>query len=735
MKNQWFATTFVVATLLAQQTAEAQPPAPRRELRGTWTCTVSNLDWPNSSQTPLQQKQALITQLNALQAMNINAVVFQIRSECDAMYVSNLEPWSRFLTGQQGRAPSPLYDPLQFAIDETRRRGMELHAWMNPYRAGVNSNSTFATSHVSRNGSTFVVTFETNYWLDPGNAQTIPYLKNIVQDVVNRYDVDSIHMDDYFYPYGITTDNPFPDTTSFAANNPTGLSLANWRRQNTRNLVSGVYTTLRTTQGKNHVRLGLSPFGIYRPNNPPGISGLDSYNSIFIDSRNWLQTGIVDYMCPQLYWGRAADGYPTQQDYDALIGWWTNSTQNPLGRHVFGGLPVYKVVDDTITDPQHLVNMVTSTRNTTGASGNIHFRTGNLISTSTGVGPLLQSGLWSQADALVPASTWLDNVAPAAPVVKWQVGNNSYVIQLLPIDRKDARWFVVQSRIGSTWTTKVLPGWTEQYTVANSSTAEIAVRSVDRSGNMSAITTILTSTTPTGLEVAEGWTVVQNFEAPANNATQVLFRVPSASGTTQGIATGSTTTVTNTEWNNRLDPRVTTPGTKSNRLQFSWSVAGQGQVRATTLGATTMPNPQLDLRRGLSIAVKLPAGSLDVSLLIRETNGAGPIGADGGSTGAIERTTAPIRVVGSANWQYLYFDLPKAKLESFSGGDGDLNGNFGVLEGLLLQAVPGNPTTAITFYVDDIYQGPEQRPFGEDIYRAELEVVPVFEPEAEWLFY
>ncbi|MGF1572373.1 MAG: glycoside hydrolase family 10 protein [Sumerlaeia bacterium] len=715
----------VTASLFSICPLAAQPPQPAQEMRGTWLTTVSNLDWPDDEDTPAQQKQALISQLDQLKAMNVNTIIFQIRTECDAFYVSEFEPWSRYLTGTQGRAPSPLYDPLQFAIDETQRRGMDLHAWMNPYRAGVRRTASFHSTHISRKGLSYVETFDNNFWLDPGAPETVAYTNQIVKDVITRYDVDGLHFDDYFYPYAASATNPFPDDDTFAAFNPEGLSLGDWRRSNTESLISTIYNTLRTTPGKNHVKLGISPFGIYRPGIPAGISGLDSFNVIFIDSRKWLQDGIVDYMCPQLYWGRAADGYPSQQDYDSLISWWASPTQNPLGRPIIGGLPTYKVASNIITNPQHLVNMVTSTRNTPGALGNVHFRTGNLLSNSLGVGPLLQNNLWAESDVLIPASLWLDDQAPETPEVFWENIGGGYILKIVPPNPDDVRWNVLQYRIGNDWTTNVIPGWSLEAVVENASAQEIVVRTVDRLGNISAPVTLLTSQPPTGLPPQELPTLVQNFETSNNGDSQVMFRAPSTSGSTRGILAGSSTTVTTEEWNNRLDPLVASdPGNRSNLVQFTWANAPERRVRLTTINGGDTPNPQLDLRSGLSFAVKLPEGSLDLSVLIRETNTNGPIGTDGGFTGSIEQTI-PLRVQGSANWQYIYIDLPKAKLQSFANGDESLDGNFGVFEGLLLQAVADDPTTEFDFYIDDIYQGPKQRPFGTDNLQAEnKEILP-----------
>ncbi|MDX1971977.1 MAG: family 10 glycosylhydrolase [Candidatus Sumerlaeia bacterium] len=715
--------------------ALAQPPAVAREFRGTWLTTVSLLDWPNStSHAPERQKRDLITQLNELQSLGVNVVVFQIRSECDAIYASPYEPWSRYLTGTQGRAPAPLYDPLQFAIDETRRRGMELHAWMNPYRAGVSNTTTFAANHISRNGTPFVRTYESNFWLDPGHPDTVPYTVQIVEDVVTRYDVDGVHIDDYFYPYNTNT-VPFPDDETFASNNPNNLTKENWRRANTRNLISSLYEAIHSVPGKNDVRFGVSPFGIYRPGIPAGISGLDSFSAIYIDSRQWLQQGLVDYMAPQLYWGREADGHLSAQDFDSLIAWWASPTQNPLGRHVIAGLPTYKVgtngpaPNNQLYEPQHLINMITQTRSTPGAHGGLHFRTDNLRSTTLGVRTLLQNGIWTSANpSLTPATTWLDNQPPATPDVRWRKTGNALELQILPADSDDVRWVTLQYRTNQApndWFTQILPGRSyELYSILGGNTfLEVSVSTVDRSGNQSSAVTFFADDHSEAFDAVPSWTPLETFNSLTNNTTQALFRVPSASGTTTGINTGSTSAVTNTEWNNRLDPRLGAVISQGALLRWTWTVPGQGRVRATTSGASVKPNPVLDFNQGLSFAFKLPAGQLDLSLLLRETNtqnGGAPvaIGFNGGTTGPIEQTI-PLRLNSSPNWQYVYIDLPNAKLNSFADGDGNLDHAYGVLEALLLEAVPGSPTATMEFYVDDFYQGPEMNPFGNERYKAE----------------
>ena len=266
------------------------PPSPPREFRAAWIATVGNSSWPSKSGlTTAQQKSELIAILDRTVALKMNAVIFQVRPACDALYQSSIEPWSEYLTGVQGRAPSPFYDPLAFAITEAHKRGLELHAWFNPFRAHhFQATSPIANNHISKSHPEWVRGYGKYLWLDPGDSAVRDYSLRVVMDVVKRYDVDGVHFDDYFYPYreknskGVEMD--FPDSQTwkkFGAES--GLARDDWRRRNVDRFMEKVYLSIK--QEKPWVKFGISPFGIWRPQNPPSIKGFDAYAEIFADSR------------------------------------------------------------------------------------------------------------------------------------------------------------------------------------------------------------------------------------------------------------------------------------------------------------------------------------------------------------------------------------------------------------------------------------------------------------------
>ncbi|MBI3787404.1 MAG: family 10 glycosylhydrolase [Ignavibacteriales bacterium] len=291
---------FTIVFFLLVSSSFAQVP-PKRELRAAWVATVSNIDWPlrnsnGTAKTPGEQQTDLLTLLDSLQQrLGMNAVMFQIRPSCDAFYKSSIEPWSEWLTGAQGQAPSdPNYDPLQIAIDACRARGMELHAWFNPYRAVVNANtSTIADNHVTRTKSHLIRDYMSNNIpikvLDPGEPETRTYVTSVIMDVVRRYDIDAVHFDDYFYPYPVTG-LAFPDAATYNTYGG-GLPLGDWRRDNVNKLIKMISDSIKVV--KPRVKFGISPFGIWKnqSSDPSGsaTTGLESYSAIYADTRKWLQ--------------------------------------------------------------------------------------------------------------------------------------------------------------------------------------------------------------------------------------------------------------------------------------------------------------------------------------------------------------------------------------------------------------------------------------------------------------
>jgi len=266
------------------------PPAAAREFRGVWVATVGNLDWPSKpGLSTAKQKAELLAILDRASSLKLNAVILQVRPACDALYASEFEPWSEVLSGKMGQAPQPLYDPLAFAVEETHNRGMELHAWFNPYRARQTTAKTPASpNHISRTHPELVRTYGSHLWLDPGEQAVQDHSINVILDVVKRYDIDGVHLDDYFYPYpekGASHNAiDFPDDPSWRRYQRGGgqLNRDDWRRENVNQFIGRLYTEIKNT--KPWVKFGVSPFGIWRPNNPPGTKGMDAFQELHADS-------------------------------------------------------------------------------------------------------------------------------------------------------------------------------------------------------------------------------------------------------------------------------------------------------------------------------------------------------------------------------------------------------------------------------------------------------------------
>ena len=321
---------------------QQQSPYPKREFRGAWIQAVNG----QFRGIPTEKlKQTLIDQLNSLQGAGINAIIFQVRPEADALYASQLEPWSRFLTGVQGQAPSPYWDPMQFMIDECHKRGMEFHAWINPYRVKTSLKSELSPNHLYNIHPEWVVTYNNQLFFDPALPESRRHICMVVADIVSRYDVDAIHMDDYFYPYP-AKGMDFPDDASFARYGGGFTNRADWRRSNVNILIQKIHETIRGL--KPWVKFGISPFGIYRneKNDPLGskTNGLQNYDDLYADVLLWARNGWVDYNIPQIYW---QIGHPAA-DYETLVKWWAKNTEN---RPLFIGQSVMNTIQNA--DPKN----------------------------------------------------------------------------------------------------------------------------------------------------------------------------------------------------------------------------------------------------------------------------------------------------------------------------------------------------------------------------------------------
>jgi uncharacterized lipoprotein YddW (UPF0748 family) len=406
MRLPLLCSALVIGSFFATQTPrDAARGLERREFRGVWVATVANIDWPSRKGLSTAQQQAELRALLAKAAeLKLNAVVFQVRPMADALYASELEPWSEFLTGKLGQAPEPFYDPLELAVREAHARGLELHAWFNPYRAHQPSATTpIPDNHIVKRRPDLAKRYGKHYWLNPTHPEVQDLSLRVILDVVRRYDIDGVHLDDYFYPYqekdAAGRPIPFPDDDTWAAYQKKGgtLSRDDWRRHAVNRFIERLYKGVKLV--KPWVKVGISPFGIWRPGNPPGIAGFDAYAGLYADSRLWLREGWVDYFTPQLYWPIKQE----KQSYPKLLAWWRD--QNPKGRHIWPGLIPSRVTGGERGWPaQEIADQIRITREQ-GAGGNIHFSMKALMRNRGGVADKLKE-VYSEP-AQVPPTPWL----------------------------------------------------------------------------------------------------------------------------------------------------------------------------------------------------------------------------------------------------------------------------------------------------------------------------------------
>jgi uncharacterized lipoprotein YddW (UPF0748 family) len=378
-----------------------------------------------------------------------------------------------------GKAPDPFYDPLAFAVAEAHLRGLQLHAWFNPFRAAhPETKSPPAANHITRTHPELVRHYGDTVWLDPGEPEARARVLSVVLDVVKRYDVDGIVFDDYFYPYPEKSwgrELNFPDDASWQAYGAkSGLSRDDWRRRNVNEVIENVAREIKAA--KPWVQFGISPFGIWRPQNPPQIRGLDSYGKIFADSRLWLASGWVDYLAPQLYWASAQ----REQSFPVLLQWWR--AQNPKGHHLFACL------DDAKFGPDEITRQIQTVRTQTSTSGEVHYHLRSMADN-----PALAAAVQSQyaEPALVPTSPWIAAPTPSQPKLYAATENSSTSVRWFPSGGTEPLWWLLQLDMGNHWTTVVLPGSQSSHLFTDAKPAAICLRAVDRLGNMSLATVLL----------------------------------------------------------------------------------------------------------------------------------------------------------------------------------------------------------------------------------------------------
>ncbi|MCX7876081.1 MAG: family 10 glycosylhydrolase [Melioribacteraceae bacterium] len=423
-------------------------PKVMREFRAAWVATVANINWPSKKGLSTEeQKQEAIFILDKLKENNFNAVIFQARPQCDAFYKSNLEPWSYYLTGKQGEAPNPFYDPLEFWIEEAHKRGLELHVWLNPYRAHHITGGEVSDYSIVKKNPDWVVKLKSGYyWLDPSMKEVQDHSLSVVLDIIKRYDVDGIHFDDYFYPYpSYNNDEDFPDDKSWELYKKNGgkLKRDDWRRESINNFIERVYKGIKET--KQTVKFGLSPFGIWRPNFPESVDGFDQYDQLYADAKLWLNKGWIDYWSPQLYWKISS----MQQSFPVLIDWWKN--ENTFQRHFWPGISIDRVNNDL--NNIEIINQVMIVRGMLSNSpGNIFWSVGPILKNNQ-LDSLLINGPYKK-EALVPSTFWFPKSKLQKPGIFYSKEKDKIKISWKSSDKNIFKW-VLYFKFGNKWDYKI----------------------------------------------------------------------------------------------------------------------------------------------------------------------------------------------------------------------------------------------------------------------------------------
>ncbi|WPV01073.1 family 10 glycosylhydrolase [Mucilaginibacter sp. cycad4] len=404
---------FILIYLLATGAVRAQTITPKREFRGVWVATVENIDWPHKpAETTEQQQTELLAIFDAHQAAGINAIILQVRPAADALYAKSREPWSKYLTGKQGQAPAPLYDPLSFAINAAHERGMELHAWFNPYRATKDDNfSGLSPHHITNIRPGWFFIYGGQKLFDPGIPEVREYIVQVILDVVDNYNVDGIHLDDYFYPYHIAGQQ-IHDQQTFAKYGTGFADINDWRRNNVNLLVKMLNDSIH--QHNPRIKFGMSPSGVWanKYQNPKGSDthGGDSYYELYADSKKWVEEGWVDYINPQLYRPLNDRLVP----FDVMINWWSEHT---YGKHLYIGQAPYRIIENKLPGfriPSQLPQQISYLRKNPRVQGSVYFSSNSLINNPLGFTDSLKKNFYRYA-ALPPVMLWRDSIAPNAP--------------------------------------------------------------------------------------------------------------------------------------------------------------------------------------------------------------------------------------------------------------------------------------------------------------------------------
>jgi len=426
------------------ESLDGQPP--KREFRAVWVSTVANIDWPSSpGLTSAQQKEEILKILDLHQQNRINAIILQVRPAADAIYFSDLEPWSRYLTGEQGRIPEPFYDPLEFWIAEAHRRGMELHAWFNPYRIKVNQTDELSDDHISHAHPEWIFNYGIRTYFSPAHPEVWNFIKTVVVDVVTRYDVDAIHFDDYFYPYRVQGEE-LPDSLDFMlfGGDYYPDRLEDWRRHNVDTIIQVLSTAIKAA--KPWVKFGISPFGVWRnraqdTRGSETTAGITNFDGLYADVIKWQRNGWIDYLMPQIYW---RIDHPAV-DFSTLAHWWNDYA---YGRSVYVGLSPYKLQKKSEhkqwRKDKYFLQQLDILRSLEEVDGFGYFSSRHFFREDLERLNRKIQNQYCHYPALVPTMPWIDNEAPEIPgnlrlegdEITWDVANTEN-----EFDR--ARFFVI----------------------------------------------------------------------------------------------------------------------------------------------------------------------------------------------------------------------------------------------------------------------------------------------------
>lgn len=476
-----------VDSSVVEKTSPERLAHPLREFRAAWVASVGNINWPSRpGLSSDEQKNEAIAILDYLSENKFNAVILQVRPQADALYASDIEPWSYFLTGQQDKAPEPYYDPLNFWIEEAHKRGIELHAWMNPYRAHAPTGKEISPkSIVKTNPETVVWLKEGYWWMDPSLKATQDRTTSVVLDVVKRYDVDGIHFDDYFYPYpSFNNGEDFPDANSWKSYLAAGgkLSRSDWRRHSVNTLIERLYKEIKAE--KKHVKFGLSPFGIWRPGYPSSIEGFDQYEKLYADAKLWLNKGWIDYFSPQLYWPitRLSVSFPV------LLAWWQE--ENTHQRHLWPGINIATDKNGVSNNQEVISEIMVARAMLPKSPGVIHWSMSSLTKNPS-LTKEIKDGVYKRP-ALVPASHWLKSSLPKSPEVLIGNQGDSLLIQWSSKETDIFKW-VLYYQYDNKWEHLIFNKQENQTTLkmtdnkkqSPKTLKKIIVTAIDRAGNES----------------------------------------------------------------------------------------------------------------------------------------------------------------------------------------------------------------------------------------------------------